>query len=86
MSNLSRNIKFMRHRKGLTQKQLAEAARIAVGSMSAYEKGTKEPPVGAAYRIACALDITLDELFTDAVRRCPHCGKLIDEYDEEECP
>ncbi len=39
MSNLSRNIKFMRHRKGLTQKQLAEAARIAVGSMSAYEKG-----------------------------------------------
>ncbi len=42
--------------------------------------------MGAAYRIACALDITLDELFTDAVRRCPHCGKLIDEYDEEECP
>lgn len=58
-------IKEARKQKGLTQKQLAEAAGIAVGSMSAYEKGTQEPPVGAAYRIAAALGVSLDWLFNE---------------------
>ena len=77
MSNISRNIRFLRQRKGMTQKQLAEVAGIAVGSMSSYEKGKHVPPVDAAYRIACVLEVTLDELFADSLLRCPHCGKLI---------
>lgn len=78
MSNLSQNIKFMRHRKNWTQAQLAKAANIAVGSVSAYENGMNVPPVDTAYKIACALDVTLDELFTDSLRRCPHCGNRLD--------
>lgn len=62
-------IKEARKQKGLTQKQLAEAAGIAVGSMSAYEKGTQEPPVGAAYRIAAALGVSLDWLFNEDMSR-----------------
>lgn len=58
-------IKEARKQKGLTQKQLAEAAGIAVGSMSAYEKGTQVPPVDAAYRIAAALGVSLDWLFNE---------------------
>lgn len=78
MSNLAQNIKFMRHRKKWTQQQLAKAANISISSVSAYENGMKVPPVDTAYKIACALEVTLDELFTDSLRRCPHCGKLLD--------
>ena len=53
----------VRTQKGLTQKQLAEAARIAPGSLSAYEQGQKAPPVDAAARIAKALGVSLDWLF-----------------------
>lgn len=62
-------IKEARKHKGLTQKQLAEAAGIAVGSMSAYEKGTQVPPVDAAYRIAAALGVSLDWLFNEDMSR-----------------
>jgi len=58
-------IKEARKHKGLTQKQLAEAAGIAVGSMSAYEKGSQVPPVDAAYRIAATLGVSLDWLFDE---------------------
>lgn len=58
-------IKEARQNKGLTQKQLAEAAGIAVGSVSAYEKGSQVPPVDAAYRMAAALGVSLDWLFNE---------------------
>ena len=58
-------IREARTRKNMTQKQLADAAQIAVGSVSAYEKGQKVPPVDAAYRMAAALGVSLDWLFNE---------------------
>ena len=77
MNILAENISRRRKELKMTQKQLAVAAKIAVGTMSSYENGEHVPPVDAAYRIACVLEVTLDELFTDSLLRCPHCGKLI---------
>lgn len=56
-------IKEMRIVKEMTQRQLAEAASIAPGSLSAYEKGDKTPPVDVAARIAKALGVSIDWLF-----------------------
>lgn len=43
------------------------AASIAVGSVSAYEKGEKSPPVDVANRIATALGVSLDWLFNESM-------------------
>lgn len=51
-----------RKKKGLTQKQVAEAAQIHVASYSAYENNHKMPPVDILLRIANALDVSLDWL------------------------
>ena len=59
-------VKETRVRRNMTQKQLADAAQIAVGSVSAYENGGKLPPVDAAGRIAAALGVSLDWLLNDA--------------------
>lgn len=59
-------MKETRVRRGMTQKQLADAAQIAAGSVSAYENGQKLPPVDAAGRIAAALGVSLDWLLNDA--------------------
>lgn len=58
-------VKETRMRRNMTQKQLADAAQIAVGSVSAYENGQKVPPVDAAGRIAAALGVSLDWLLSD---------------------
>ena len=58
-------IKETRVRRNMTQKQLADAAQIAAGSVSAYENGQKLPPVNAAGRIAAALGVSLDWLLND---------------------
>ena len=59
-------MKDTRLARNMTQKQLADAAQIAAGSVSAYENGQKLPPVDAAGRIAAALGVSLDWLLNDA--------------------
>jgi transcriptional regulator with XRE-family HTH domain len=57
-------VKETRVRRNMTQKQLADAAQIAVGSVSAYENGGELPPVDAAYRIASALGVSLNDMIS----------------------
>ena len=61
-NNFANNIRIRRIYSGMTQMQLADAAQIAVGSVSAYENGGKLPPVDAAYRIASALGVSLNDM------------------------
>ena len=56
-------IKERRLAKGLTQKQLAEAASISPTSYIAYERGNKTPPIDVAARIANCLEVSIDWLF-----------------------
>lgn len=67
LATFAQNIRTRRFLAGYTQKQLAEAAQIAVGSVSAYENGVKAPPVTAAYALAEALGTTLNEMFIPIV-------------------
>ena len=58
---------------GLTQKQVAEKAKIQPSTYSSYENNKKIPPLDIALRIADALDVSIGWL----------CGKertLIDTY------
>ena len=61
--NFANNIRIRRIYSEMTQKQLADAAQIAVSSVSMYENGGKLPPVDAAYRIASALGVSLNDMF-----------------------
>lgn len=55
-----------RKARNMSQRQLAEAAGLSSGSVSAYEKGIKIPTVDSAGRIAAALGVSLDWLLNDA--------------------
>ena len=55
-----------RKARNMSQRQLAEAADLSSGSVSAYEKGIKIPTVDSAGKIAAALGISLDWLLNDA--------------------
>jgi len=46
----------------LSQSQLARAAGIPASSLRNYEQGQRVPRIDAAYRLAHALQITVDEL------------------------
>lgn len=61
--NFANNIRIRRIYSGMSQKQLADAAQIALSSVSAYENGGTLPPVDAAYRIASALGVSLNDMF-----------------------
>ena len=55
-----------RKARNMSQRQLAEAADLSSGSVSAYEKGIKIPTVDSAGKIAAALGVSLDWLLNDA--------------------
>lgn len=52
-----------RESKGFTQDQLAKKAKISRPLLSNIERGYASPSLQAAYRIAKALDSTIDEIF-----------------------
>lgn len=72
------NIRTRRAFFGISQKEFAERAGIALGSVSAYENGLKVPPADMAARIAKALNTTLDEMFSPLKVTCPCCGQGLD--------
>jgi transcriptional regulator with XRE-family HTH domain len=58
-------IRRLRIEKGLTQEQLAEAAKLSQPALSQYEKGHVTPSLPAAKRLARALGVSLDSLITE---------------------
>jgi putative transcriptional regulator len=52
-----------RKEKGMTQDQLAKKAKISRPLLSNIERGDAMPSLLAAYRIAKALDSTIDDVF-----------------------
>ena len=56
------NLKMIRKLRGLTMKQVAEAANISESAVCLYESGKRHPNLSTAYRIAKVLNVSLDEL------------------------
>lgn len=62
---MGQTIRRLRKEKGLTQKQLADAAQVPRICIARYETGEHEPGMRNAGRLAAALGVTLDELVGD---------------------
>lgn len=52
-----------REESGLSQRALAERAKLSPAMLNAIEKGTKTPSLDSARRLAEALGVSLDDLF-----------------------
>ncbi|MEF9974784.1 MAG: helix-turn-helix transcriptional regulator [Clostridia bacterium] len=59
------NLKLLRKRAGLTQKELSELSGIGRPLIARYEVGTRMPRIDKAVRLAKVLDVSLDELIGD---------------------
>lgn len=56
-------IAISRHKKGLTQEQLAEVTNLHRTYIGFIEQGKRNPSIGNIYNIAKALDIKLKDIF-----------------------
>src|SRR6266545_969717 len=64
---LGHKVRFLRQGKGWTLNDLAEKSGISKAYISDLENGTAgKPNIQYVYAIALALDVTLDELLSDA--------------------
>lgn len=55
-------LKQLRNDKDLTQEELAEKAGVPLSSLRNYEQDHRTPDLAAAYRLAKALGVALEEL------------------------
>ena len=62
---ISENIKQLRERYGITQKELAEIAGVTDKAVSTWEIGTNEPRMGAIQKIADYFHIKKSDLIED---------------------
>lgn len=58
----SEKIFELRKKRGITQREVAEAVGITAASISAYEKGAKIPPLDTAIAVAKYFGVSLDYL------------------------
>lgn len=62
-----RMLKELRKRRGLSQKELADAIRVHYLQISKYETGTYFPTVGKVIEIAKVLQVGIDQLFGEVI-------------------
>lgn len=62
--NIGANIRNFRKENKLTLKELGYIAGISEQAISKYERGLRVPNAYVAYKIAKALEVTLEELIT----------------------
>lgn len=58
----SKNIKNLRKEQGLSQTELADKIFINKSMVSAYEKGTRMPSLGALIQLSNVLNVSIDYL------------------------
>jgi len=72
--NFSRNLKRLRKKLGITQKQLAEIMGYSEKSVSKWERGSSIPPITILFDIARALNTNMEALFLDEYRDIFYLG------------
>ncbi len=60
--NVAENVKNIREKAGMTQKELAQAVYVDQAMICKIEKGIKLPSLSLSVAIAAALDCTVNEL------------------------
>ena len=61
--SLSERLKFLRESRGLSQKELSNAAGISQATVAQLETGRKDPSVQTLRKLANALDVDIATLF-----------------------
>lgn len=61
-SILSKNIKFLRKRKGYTQRELSEMLKVDNPAVSKYESGAIRPTIEGLLNLSELFDVTVDDL------------------------
>ncbi|WP_283683800.1 helix-turn-helix domain-containing protein [Parablautia sp. Marseille-Q6255] len=64
---LGKKIQFLRQKKKLSQKDLAEKLNIATGTLQQYELDKREPKIAMLNKIAEILDISMSMLISNAL-------------------
>ncbi len=67
MSFFGKNIKKIRHVKGLSQQAFAELFELKRGTLGAYEEGRSEPKIETIIKIANYFSIKIDNLLTNDI-------------------
>lgn len=62
-------IRILRQNKKLTQEKLAEKADLSQQHISRIEKGTVEPEYQTIYKLAFALDVSVDTLIENQFKK-----------------
>lgn len=62
--NLKERLLYLREQRRLTQKQLADLAKVSQATIAHIEKGTKDPSVETLRKIAEALDVHIGTFFS----------------------
>ena len=70
-ANLGRRIRALRHRLGISQQHLAALAAVRTGTIRVWEEGSHAPSSWRLPRLAKALGVPLEALFSD-----PDCAVL----------
>lgn len=60
--NIGEAIKYWRTKRGLTQKELAEASKVSEISIRKYESNDRTPKIGTLNQISRALSVTVGDL------------------------
>lgn len=61
------NIRKLRLKKGMDQRELAERLNVTVAAISKWELGIGTPRLPLAYKLATVLDSSIEEIFFDRV-------------------
>ncbi len=69
MNRVASNLKILRTRRGLTQKQLAGQVGVKPPVIGAYEEGRALPPVPVLVKLAAFFEVSLDELVRTDLNR-----------------
>ena len=76
-NNISKNLKYLRQKKGLTQLELRTILGYTRSTWSNYENGITNPSIDDLITISNFLGVTLDDLImNDLHAREPSSGKL----------
>ncbi len=59
---LGRRVAAIRQKRGMSQQELAEAAKLTVEAISRLERATREPRIGTLARVAEGLGVSLAHL------------------------
>lgn len=69
LKNLGRCIAKRRKQKGMSQEEFADVSGKMINTISNIERGISDPKVTTLVSIANALDVSLEELFSDCALR-----------------